>query len=105
MAKPSRPPSLFGILASPGDKLQAESGGTFYNAKVVQVSSTSENIFVLVHFLGWNERYDERIPVGMGRLRPMDESAEAERVQSRTASAQSFPCLAENSLMGAVESH
>ena len=66
------------MRASPGDKLLAESGGTFYNAKVVQVSSTSENAFVLVHFLGWNERYDERIPVGMGRLRPMDESAEAE---------------------------
>ncbi|ESN94960.1 hypothetical protein HELRODRAFT_87257 [Helobdella robusta] len=59
-----------------GDRLEAQDYLNYwfvYTAKII--GSDAEKDLVLVHFEGWNSRYDEWVHVRSNRLRPLTTSS------------------------------
>ena len=50
-----------------GQVIEADSAGTWYPAKVVEVNKKARK--VKIHYQGWKKRYDEWLPVTSSRLR------------------------------------
>ncbi|XP_038051726.1 uncharacterized protein LOC119724650 isoform X2 [Patiria miniata] len=62
--------SKHGIVLQPGIKLEAmDYSKKWYLARIVSVDETDST--VLIHFAGWNSRFDEWLEFDSDRLRPM----------------------------------
>jgi len=55
-----------------------------YPAKIVEVDD--RDMTVLIHFDGWNQRYDEWVKMSSDQLRPLAESDRAKKEIPRTKS-------------------
>ena len=71
LASPLAADPTFGLHSGVGDKLQALDvrDEQWCDAKVVAVRSQRGGHELKVHYIGWNQRWDEWIAVGIARLR------------------------------------
>ncbi|RUS73730.1 hypothetical protein EGW08_018510, partial [Elysia chlorotica] len=68
-------PVRVGITWKKGERLEAQDfSNTWYPSKIVELSE--EEQAVLIHFEGWNQRYDEWVHVASERLRPTTRHSE-----------------------------
>ncbi|GFR77588.1 PHD finger protein 20-like protein 1 [Elysia marginata] len=68
-------PVRIGITWRKGEKLEAQDfSNTWYPSKIVEISE--EEKAVLIHFEGWNQRYDEWVHMASDRLRPTTRHSE-----------------------------
>ncbi|XP_012936055.1 PHD finger protein 20-like protein 1 isoform X1 [Aplysia californica] len=71
----SRFPLRVGITWKKGEKLEAmDYSRTWYPSKIVDLDEKDQ--LVLIHFEGWNHRYDEWLPMGSDKLRPVTRHSE-----------------------------
>ncbi|BFZ20919.1 hypothetical protein BsWGS_23958 [Bradybaena similaris] len=67
---PPRFPVRVGITWRKGEKLEAmDFSHTWYPAKIVEIDEVAK--YVLIHFEGWNQRYDEWVSMDSEKLRPV----------------------------------
>ncbi|CAG5119710.1 unnamed protein product [Candidula unifasciata] len=67
---PPRFPLRVGITWQKGEKLEAmDFSRTWYPSKIVDIDEEAK--YVLIHFEGWNQRYDEWVPMDSDKLRPV----------------------------------
>ncbi|XP_013405802.1 PHD finger protein 20 isoform X2 [Lingula anatina] len=70
-----KPPNRAGITWKPGEKLEAKDFlQKWYPAKIVEIDQKEEE--VLIHFEGWNSRFDEWLEMTSERLRPITRHSE-----------------------------
>ncbi|CAL1530605.1 unnamed protein product [Lymnaea stagnalis] len=68
-------PVRVGISWVKGEKLEAmDFSRTWYPSKIVEIDE--EQKLVLIHFEGWNQRYDEWVPMDSDKLRPVTRHSE-----------------------------
>ncbi|XP_013082818.2 PHD finger protein 20-like isoform X2 [Biomphalaria glabrata] len=68
-------PVRVGISWVKGEKLEAmDFSRTWYPSKIVEIDETQK--MVLIHFEGWNQRYDEWVPMDSDKLRPVTRHSE-----------------------------
>ncbi|KAK3786063.1 hypothetical protein RRG08_058125 [Elysia crispata] len=68
-------PVRIGITWKKGERLEAQDfSNTWYPSKIVEISE--EEKAVLIHFEGWNQRYDEWVDMASERLRPTTRHSE-----------------------------
>lgn len=68
-------PVRVGISWVKGEKLEAmDFSRTWYPSKIVDIDE--EQKLVLIHFEGWNQRYDEWVPMDSDKLRPCTRHSE-----------------------------
>ncbi|GFO13919.1 PHD finger protein 20-like protein 1 [Plakobranchus ocellatus] len=68
-------PVRIGITWKKGERLEAQDfSNTWYPSKIVEISE--EEKAVLIHFEGWNQRYDEWFEMTSERLRPTTRHSE-----------------------------
>ncbi|KAH9489976.1 hypothetical protein Btru_035421 [Bulinus truncatus] len=71
----SRFPVRVGISWVKGEKLEAmDFSRTWYPSKIVDIDEDQK--VVLIHFEGWNQRYDEWVPMDSDKLRPVTRHSE-----------------------------
>jgi hypothetical protein len=54
---------------SAGASVQVSQCGSWYRARVLEVSETASGRQALVHYLNWNRRYDEWVPLDSRRIK------------------------------------
>ncbi|XP_059174390.1 PHD finger protein 20-like isoform X2 [Physella acuta] len=75
-------PVRVGISWVKGERLEAmDFSRTWYPSKIVEIDEDQK--LVLIHFEGWNQRYDEWVPMDSDKLRPVTRHSERKDKSNR----------------------